>query len=176
MGPLLRRHRSTNVGTAVGSAQHPDLPNGKEGMGWNSQNESCSRSCTDSSLGRCSCWHSAAALLACGACARACSPSRAYAIVAWATVLTGTFIAYPWYRATPPAGTDLKDPAALVDYPRSLLLAQEKTAGWHNFGMEWKEHVAWIAPFLAAPEAIVVLTALAVLTAQVPRRIRAEEA
>ena len=33
------------------------------------------------------------------------------AIVAWLTVLTGTFIAYPWYRAKPPAGIDLKDPA-----------------------------------------------------------------
>ena len=79
------------------------------------------------------------------------------AIVAWLTVLTGTFIAYPWYRATPPAGTDLKDPAALVDFPRSLLLAQDKTAGWHEFGMEWKEHVAWLAPFLATAVAFAVL-------------------
>jgi hypothetical protein len=23
------------------------------------------------------------------------------------------------------------------------------TADWHTFGMEWKEHVAWIAPILA---------------------------
>ncbi len=79
------------------------------------------------------------------------------AIVAWLTVLTGTFIAYPWYRATPPAGTDLKDPAALIDFPRFLLLAQEKTAGWHSFGMEWKEHVAWIAPFLATAVAFAVV-------------------
>lgn len=79
------------------------------------------------------------------------------AIVAWLTVLTGTFIAYPWYRAKPPEGIDLKDPAALVDFPRYLLLAQEKTAGWHEFGMEWKEHVAWIAPFLATAVAFAVL-------------------
>jgi len=79
------------------------------------------------------------------------------AIVAWLTVLTGTFIAYPWYRATPPEGTNLEDPAALVDYPRYLLLAQEKTAGWHTLGMEWKEHVAWIAPFLATAVAFAVL-------------------
>ncbi len=79
------------------------------------------------------------------------------AIVAWLTVLTGTFIAYPWYRATPPAGIDLKDPAALIDFPKFLLLAQEKTAGWHEFGMEWKEHVAWIAPFLATAVAFAVL-------------------
>ncbi|NJD30087.1 MAG: hypothetical protein FIA92_17605 [Chloroflexi bacterium] len=79
------------------------------------------------------------------------------AVVAWLTVLTGTFIAYPWYRATPPEGTNLEDPAALVDYPRYLLLAQEKTAGWHEFAMEWKEHVAWIAPMLATAVAFAVL-------------------
>ncbi len=79
------------------------------------------------------------------------------AIVAWLTVLTGTFIAYPWYRAKPPEGVDLTDPAALIDFPRYLLLAQEKTAGWHEFGMEWKEHVAWIAPFLATAVAVAVI-------------------
>ena len=79
------------------------------------------------------------------------------AVVAWLTVITGTFIAYPWYRAKPPEGVDLKDAAALGEYPRYLLLAQEKTAEWHNFGMEWKEHVAWIAPFLATAVAFAVL-------------------
>lgn len=79
------------------------------------------------------------------------------AVVAWLTVLTGTFIAYPWYRAAPPAGTDLKDPTVLADFPRYLLLAQEKTAGWHQLGMEWKEHVAWIAPFLATAVAFSVI-------------------
>lgn len=78
------------------------------------------------------------------------------AIVAWLTVISGTFIAYPWYRAKPPAGVDQADPAALGDYPRLLLLAQEKTAGWHELGMEWKEHVAWIAPFLATAVAFAV--------------------
>src|SRR6266540_4454886 len=53
------------------------------------------------------------------------------AVVAWLTVISGTFIAYPWYRAKPPEGVDLKDAAALVDFPRYLLLAQEKTADWH---------------------------------------------
>src|SRR5918994_3732885 len=71
------------------------------------------------------------------------------AVVAWLTVISGTWIAYPWYRARPPKGTDLTDPAALVDFPRYLLLAQEKTAQWHEFGMEWKEHVAWLAPMPA---------------------------
>lgn len=79
------------------------------------------------------------------------------AVVAWLTVITGTFIAYPWYRAAPPEGVDRTDPGQLADFPRYLLLAQEKTAGWHEFGMEWKEHVAWIAPFLATAVAFAVL-------------------
>lgn len=78
------------------------------------------------------------------------------AVVAWLTVITGTFIAYPWYRAAPPEGIDRADPAQLADFPRYLLLAQEKTAGWHELGMEWKEHVAWIAPFLATAVAFTV--------------------
>jgi hypothetical protein len=88
------------------------------------------------------------------------------AVVAWLTVLTGTFIAYPWYRVEPAKTVDLKDPAALVDFPKFLLLAQEKTAGWHEFGMEWKEHVAWIAPFLATAVAF----AVAYYGAQLVRR------
>ena len=59
----------------------------------------------------------------------------------WAAVLTGAYIIYPWYRAVPPSGvTDL----AL--YPRYLLKSSATTSGWHDLGMEWKEHVAWIAP------------------------------
>lgn len=66
------------------------------------------------------------------------------AVVAWLTVITGTWIVYPWYRARPPEGaTDLEA------FPRFFLLANEQLAEWHNFGMEWKEHVAWIAPYLA---------------------------
>ena len=68
----------------------------------------------------------------------------AMALVAWATVISGTFIVYPWYRASPPEGT-----TDLSAFPRSLLLASESTAEWHRFGMEWKEHVAWIAPIAA---------------------------
>ena len=79
------------------------------------------------------------------------------AIVAWLTVLTGTFIVYPWYRANPPAGVDLKDQSVLAAWPKAWLVASDKTAGWHNFGMEWKEHVAWIAPFLATAVAFAVL-------------------
>jgi hypothetical protein len=65
------------------------------------------------------------------------------AAVAWLTVFTGTYIVYPWYRAKPPQG------ASLLDYPRSLLLSKPNLSGWHTFGMEWKEHVAWFCPILA---------------------------
>ena len=78
------------------------------------------------------------------------------AAVVWLTVITGTFIVYPWYRAKPPAEIDLTNAAALVDYPRYLLLANEATAEWHKFGMEWKEHVAWLAPIAATIVAFLV--------------------
>ena len=61
--------------------------------------------------------------------------------LAWATVLSGAYLIYPWYRATPPTGT-----VDLANYPRALLLSSPKTAGWHDVGMEWKEHVSWLAP------------------------------
>ena len=65
----------------------------------------------------------------------------AMAVLAWGTVLSGAYIIYPWYRAKPPAGvTDF------AEYSRSHLLASPNTAGWHNLGMEWKEHVAWFTP------------------------------
>ena len=80
------------------------------------------------------------------------------AIVAWLTVISGTFIAYPWYRAAPPEGLDLTvQSEALRDFPRYWLLASDRTAEWHKFGMEWKEHVAWLAPFLATAVAFAVL-------------------
>jgi hypothetical protein len=72
------------------------------------------------------------------------------ALVAWATVISGTWIVYPWYRATPPEGIDRAVQSdALAEFPRYWLLASPLTAEWHHFGMEWKEHVAWIAPLLA---------------------------
>ena len=66
------------------------------------------------------------------------------AIVAWLTVITGTFIVYPWYRAKGPTSA------------KSLITANPLTANWHTFGMEWKEHIAWLAPILATMVAIVV--------------------
>jgi hypothetical protein len=74
------------------------------------------------------------------------------AVVAWLTVISGTWKVYPWYRQPPPDGTE-----DLTDFPRYLLLANEATAKWHEFGMEWKEHVAWLAPLLATAVAFVVL-------------------
>jgi hypothetical protein len=74
------------------------------------------------------------------------------AIVAWLTVITGTWVVYPWYRAKPPEGA-----ADLTDFPRYFLLSNPGTAGWHTFGMEWKEHVAWFAPILATVVAYLVL-------------------
>jgi len=69
----------------------------------------------------------------------------------WAAVISGAYIIYPWYRAIAPPGADL----AL--YPKFLLTAHPSTAGWHNFGMEWKEHVAWIAPMAGTMVAWVML-------------------
>ena len=74
------------------------------------------------------------------------------AVVAWVTVTTGTWIVYPWYRATPPEGT-----TDLTEYPRSLLRSDPDTSDWHEFGMEWKEHIAWISPILATAVAFIVV-------------------
>lgn len=77
----------------------------------------------------------------------------AMALLAWMTVCLGTFVIYPWYRAKPPAGTSA---AGLSGYPKFLLTSNPKTEDWHEFGMEWKEHVGWLAPILATAVAIVV--------------------
>src|ERR671910_2972208 len=69
----------------------------------------------------------------------------AMAGLVWLTVITGTWIVYPWYRED------------IADSPRSTLLADPSTADWHKFGMEWKEHIAWISPILATAVAFVVV-------------------
>jgi hypothetical protein len=71
--------------------------------------------------------------------------TTAMAVIAWLTVITGTWIIYPWYRDAAPTSA------------KSLLLANPNLAGWHNFGMEWKEHIAWIAPMLATAVAYIVI-------------------
>jgi hypothetical protein len=65
----------------------------------------------------------------------------AMVILAWMTVFTGAYIVYPWYRAIPPVGT-----VDLSAFPQRLLKSSPTTSGWHDLGMEWKEHIAWIAP------------------------------
>ncbi len=74
----------------------------------------------------------------------------ATAFILWATVITGTYTVYIWYRAKPSAGDDLSQ------FPRSYLLSHPDRAGWHNLGMEWKEHVAWLAPILVTAVAYII--------------------
>jgi hypothetical protein len=66
------------------------------------------------------------------------------AVIAWGTVITGSFVVYPWYRSADKTSA------------RSILLASPTTAEWHNFGMEWKEHVGWLAPIAATVVAFAV--------------------
>jgi hypothetical protein len=71
-------------------------------------------------------------------------------VMLWVTVLSGTYVVFPPYRAAPPEGlTDL------ARYPRSLLLANSETAWLHTFAMESKEHMPWIAAMLATAAAFV---------------------
>jgi uncharacterized membrane protein len=65
----------------------------------------------------------------------------AMVVLAWAAVLSGAYIIYPWYRAAPPAGA-----VDLSMFPQRLLMSSPTTIGWHSVGMEWKEHVSWFAP------------------------------
>ncbi|MGA7341793.1 MAG: hypothetical protein WBE72_20680 [Terracidiphilus sp.] len=76
----------------------------------------------------------------------------AMAALAWGAVLTGAYLVYPWYRAAPPAGA-----ASLAAFPQRLLMANPSTIAWHSLGMEWKEHVAWLAPISITMAAGVVL-------------------
>lgn len=76
----------------------------------------------------------------------------AMAGLGWFTVLAGAYLVYPWYRARPPAGT-----ADLAGYPQRLLMSSRTTTGWHDIGMEWKEHLAWFAPICLTAVAYVFL-------------------
>lgn len=66
------------------------------------------------------------------------------AITSWLTVISGTYVVYVWYREKIP------------ESPRSKLLADPAKAAWHTFGMEWKEHIAWLAPILSTAVAFLV--------------------
>lgn len=70
----------------------------------------------------------------------------------WLTILVGTYVNFPPYRATPPEGA-----SDLSRYPRSLLQSTPDTAWLHSFAMEIKEHVPWIAAMLATAVAFVAM-------------------
>lgn len=70
------------------------------------------------------------------------------ATVLWLSVISGTYIVFPMYRAPAPEGV-----AALTHYPRALLMSNPDTRWLHAFGMEIKEHVPWIAAMLATAAA-----------------------
>lgn len=89
----------------------------------------------------------------------------AMALVAWATVITGSWIVYPWYRVKlAPVGDDPfagcagatipTDTCSPRDFLKSNVSGDTET--WHSFGMEWKEHISWAAPILATAAAFLV--------------------
>ena len=88
--------------------------------------------------------------------------TTAMAIAAWLTVITGTWIVYPWYRENlageDGAGCEGAQVPGDECSPRDFLLSNEagQTEDWHKFGMEWKEHIAWISPMLATLAAFLV--------------------
>jgi hypothetical protein len=89
--------------------------------------------------------------------------TTAMAIAAWLTVITGTWIVYPWYREALAGEDGAGCQGAQVPRdecsPRDFLLsnASGNTEDWHKFAMEWKEHIAWLSPMLATLAAFLVL-------------------
>jgi hypothetical protein len=74
------------------------------------------------------------------------------AVMLWLTVIIGTYVVFPPYRVTPPAGT-----TDLAQFPRALVLASPGSAWLHSFAMEIKEHMPWIASMLATAAAFVAI-------------------
>lgn len=72
------------------------------------------------------------------------------AMLLWLSVLVGTYVIFPPYRATPPEGV-----VELAHYPKSLIQSNANTAWLHSFAMETKEHVPWIGAILATAVAFV---------------------
>ena len=70
--------------------------------------------------------------------------SAAMAVAAWGTVVLGTWVIYPWYRNGSASA-------------KAALLSSSQTSNWDRFGMEWKQHIAWLAPFLATSVAFLAL-------------------
>jgi hypothetical protein len=73
-------------------------------------------------------------------------------VLLWLTVLVGTYVVFPAYRATPPDGL-----ADLSAYPRALLRSNPGTAWLHDFAMEVKEHLPWIAAMLSTAVAFLAM-------------------
>jgi hypothetical protein len=72
------------------------------------------------------------------------------AVVLWLTVLVGTYVTFPPYRARPPEGlTELRQ------YPRALIQSNPGTVWLHSFAMETKEHMPWIAAMLSTAVAFI---------------------
>lgn len=89
----------------------------------------------------------------------------AMALVAWATVFTGTWIVYPWYRVKlAPVGDNAYAGCAGATIPTDACSPRDflksnvsgDTEWWHAFGMEWKEHISWAAPILATAAAFLI--------------------
>lgn len=76
--------------------------------------------------------------------------SLVLAVSAWLTVISGTYVIFPWYRAQPTAG------ASLRNYPQALLLSRPETRAWHSLAAEWKEHAGWFVPILSTAIAYVI--------------------
>lgn len=66
------------------------------------------------------------------------------AVALWLTVIVGTYVTFPPYRAVPADAL-----ADLSHYPKALIQSNPGTAWLHSFAMESKEHVPWIAAMLA---------------------------
>jgi hypothetical protein len=84
------------------------------------------------------------------------------ALLMWLAVLSGTYLVFPPYRATPPAGA-----TELAAYPRALLLSEPGNRWLHAFAMEIKEHMPWLAAMLS--------TAVAYATVRHPRVVLGDE-
>jgi hypothetical protein len=74
--------------------------------------------------------------------------SQMTSVLLWMAVLSGTYVVFPLYRATPPEGL-----VALDAFPRALLMSDPSTRWLHSFAMEIKEHMPWIAAMLTTAAA-----------------------
>ena len=88
------------------------------------------------------------------------------AAAAWAAVISGTWIVYPWYRVKlAPVGENAYAGCAEAILPNATCSPRDflksnvsgNTETWHAFGMEWKEHVSWAAPILATASAFLIV-------------------